>query len=382
VSAAGERSGGPRVLMLTRYSWAGASSRYRLFQFVPALREAGFHVVVSPLFDDTYLANQYRDGRGRLRDYARALRARLAAIGRMGRFDLVVVEKELVPYCPALVEARILTGPYVVDYDDAIFHQYDQHPSPLVRRALGDKIAVLMRRSRLVVAGNRYLGAYASRAGAPRVEILPTVVDLDRYTMAQPKDGACFTIGWIGSPHTAKYLTPLAPALSRVCAGGRARVVLIGAGEARLPGVPVEVLPWSEATEVRDMNTFDVGIMPLTDTPWERGKCGFKLIQYMACGLPVVASPVGVNTEIVDESTGCLAASTAEWTASLEALRDDVDLRRRMGAAGRKKVEDRYCLAVAAPRMVSLLRSAAGGAASPGRCGRLTAAPGVAGRAG
>ncbi len=354
---AGVQGGGPRILLLTRYSWAGASSRYRLLQFVPALEEAGFRVVVSPLFDDAYLANQYRNGRGRLLHYGRALRSRIAAIAGMGRFDLVVLEKELLPYCPSLIEARVLAGPYVVDYDDAIFHQYDQHPNPIVRRALGGKVKTVMRRSRMVIAGNPYLGAYANKAGAERVELLPTVVSLDRYTTAQPGIGGPFTIGWIGSPHTAKYLEPLAPALAEVCAGGRGRVVLVGAGEVRLPGVPAEVLRWMETTEVRDIQSFDVGIMPLPDTPWERGKCGFKLIQYMACGLPVVASPVGMNTEIVDDSNGFLATSDAEWIGSLAALRDDAGLRRRMGAAGRTRVEARYCLGMAAPRMVSLLRS-------------------------
>jgi glycosyltransferase involved in cell wall biosynthesis len=347
------------LLFLTRYTRAGASSRYRFYQYIPALEEAGFNVTVAPLFDDAYLADQYR-GRGRrLLHYARALRSRVAAIQELGRFDLAVIEKELIPYSPALAESRLLRGRYVVDYDDAIFHQYDDHPNPLVRRLLADKIAKVMRHARLVIAGNAYLGGYARRAGAPRVELLPTVVDLERFgaPRARRRGGRPFTIGWIGSPHTARYLEPLAPALARVCAGGRGRVVLIGAGELRLADVPVEVLPWSEATEVRDIRGFDVGIMPLKDTPWERGKCGFKLIQYMGCGLPVVASPVGVNTEIVDVSSGILATSEEDWVHALEALRDDPELRNRLGAVGRAKVEAHYCLRVAAPRMVSLLRS-------------------------
>jgi glycosyltransferase involved in cell wall biosynthesis len=248
----------------------------------------------------------------------------------------------------------------VVDYDDALFHQYDQHRSAWVRRLLGGKIARVMRGAHLVTAGNAYLADYARRAGAPRVEIIPTVIDLERYPPAgvRPASDTPFTIGWIGSPSTAKYLLAIAPALAEVCAGGRGVVRLIGAGPVDLPGVPVEVLPWNGSTEVEELKRFDVGIMPLPDEPWERGKCGFKLIQYMACGLPVVASPIGVNMEIVEQGVnGYLAETTAEWVQALNTLLLDADLRKRMGQAGRKKVEQEYSLQVTGPRLAGRIKS-------------------------
>lgn len=352
----------PNVLLLTKYARNGASSRYRSFQYLPWLEQAGIHCQAMPLFDEVYLVHRYASGRGEMGDILRAFVRRLAALARARRFDLVVIEYELLPYFPALLERwlRWLGVPYVVDYDDALFHQYDQHKNGWVRRLLGDKIAHVMRGAHLVTAGNAYLADYARRAGAKRVEIIPTVIDLERYprALATQPPNSIFTIGWIGSPATAKYLQAIAPALAEVCADGKGRVRLIGSGPVDLPGVPVEVLQWDEATEVNTMQQFDVGIMPLPDEPWERGKCGFKLIQYMACGLPVVASPVGVNCEIVEPGVnGFLAGTTVEWAQALRTLLDDAGLRQRMGQAGRLKVEEGYSLQVTGPRLAELIKS-------------------------
>ena len=146
-----------------------------------------------------------------------------------------------------------------------------------------------------------------------------------------------------------------------MCREGRARVRLVGSGPVDLPGVPVEVVGWREETEVDEIRGFDVGIMPLPDEPWARGKCGFKLIQYMACGLPVVASPVGVNAEIVEDGgNGFLARDAGEWVAALEWLKGDAALGGRLGKAGRRKVEARYCLQVTGAQVVEVVRRAMG----------------------
>jgi len=353
------------VLFLTKYARNGASSRYRTYQYLPWLEQAGIDCQVMPLFDEAYLLHRYQSGRGQVRDVLRAFLRRLAALLTARCFDLVVIEKEVLPYCPALPERCFgwLGIPYAVDYDDALFHQYDQHNHRWVRRLLGQKIARVMRGAYLVTAGNAYLADYARRAGAARVEIVPTVIDLARYPWpndARPTHQPLI-IGWIGSPSTAKYLSAIAPALAAVCADGKGQVRLIGSGPVDLPGVPVEVLPWDEATEVSILQQFDVGIMPLPDEPWERGKCGFKLIQYMACGLPVVASPVGVNCEIVELGiNGFLASTQADWEQALRKLQQDADLRQRMGQAGRKRVEECYSLQVTAPRLAEMIKAIVG----------------------
>jgi glycosyltransferase involved in cell wall biosynthesis len=352
------------ALFLTRYGRTGASSRYRFTQYQQALAARGIDSTFNSLLDDDYLIGRYTSGRGKLARFAKGFLRRLGVLARARRYDVLVIEGELVPYFPAALERLLAVAgvPYVVDYDDAIFHYYDLSPRPLVRRFLGGKIATVMRHARCVVAGNDYLAEYARRAGAPRVEILPTVVDLDRYSLAPRSDRPAqpFTIGWIGSPLSSRYLAGVAPALARACEDGPTRVILIGAGDVALPGVHAERLRWSEATEVDDMRRFDVGIMPMPDEPWARGKCGLKLIQYMACGLPVVASPVGVNVQIVEPGiNGFLARADDEWVEAFRTLRTRPTLGGEMGQTGRRKIEEQFSLAVAGPLLASILRGAA-----------------------
>lgn len=351
------------LLLFPKYTRAGASSRYRNFQYLPALEAAGLRFTVSPLFDDAYLAHKYAHGRARIGDVLRAFVRRLWAVLTVPRASVLVIEYELLPWFPAVLERWLAWRGcrMVVDYDDALFHQYDAHPNPWVRRLLGRKIATVMRLAHTVVTGNAYLADYARRASAPRVVVIPTVIDLARYPVKDTASASgVFTIGWIGSPSTARYLRDLAPALAAVCRDGRARVRLIGSGPVDLPGIPVEVITWREETEVDEIRRCDVGIMPLPDEPWARGKCGFKLIQYMACGLPVVASPVGVNAEMVEAgSNGFLASTPEEWVTALRNLALDRDLRLAMGRAGRKKVEKQYCLSITGPRLVALLKTVA-----------------------
>jgi glycosyltransferase involved in cell wall biosynthesis len=234
------------------------------------------------------------------------------------------------------------------------------HANPLIRALLGKSIDAVMRHATTVVVGNDYLAERARHAGASRIEYLPSVVDIDRYSIRE-KTGEQFRIGWIGSPITAPYVGLIRDALEEVSLKINMRLVLVGAGnQDPFPNMEKEFLPWSEDTEVANIRSFDVGIMPLPDGPFERGKCGYKLVQYMACGLPVIASPVSVNTRIVEQGkTGFLASSTAEWVQALVMLSQSANLRSDLGKAGRKKVEQEYCLQVTAPRLLEILTDAA-----------------------
>jgi len=315
------------------------------------------------LLDRDYLALYYDRKQHNIRAFLRGIFHRVRELRSLEGLDLVWVEKELFPWFPSMMESFFRSGiPYILDYDDAIFHNYDLHPRWIVRWLLGKKIDSIMAGAAIVIVGNEYLGQRAREAGARRVEILPSVVDLSKYPGIQKKtrEGP-FTIGWIGSPSTAKHLTEVESALKDVCRNRGGEIVLIGAGENPFSGLMATLREWDGECEAEQVGNFDVGIMPLPDNPWERGKCGFKLIQYMACGKPVVASPVGVNREIVvDGVNGFLASSHDEWVRALEWLKSDQELRKTLGANGRRMVEEKYSLQVTAPRILRLFLEAAG----------------------
>lgn len=353
--SAGPALAGRKLLLLPRYPAAGASSRLRMNQFIPALAAAGADVTVKPFFDNDYLRAYYDYGRKPLRS-ALAGYARRAAAVATARADLIWVEKELFPFLPATAERplRWRRATYVVDYDDAIFHNYDAHPRRVVRMMLGRKLDPLLAGAAAITAGNAYLAEYAARHGARRVERIPTVVDPRRYSFLPSGGGGSIRIGWIGTPANARYLSPVIEAMRRL--QPTIPMVLVTMGASLLPDLPVtqERHEWSEDREAAMLATVDIGVMPLPDDPFERGKCGYKLIQYMAAGRPVIASPVGVNADIVDPAVGLLADSADAWAEAIRLLAANPERRRAMGAAGRERVERVYSLDVVAPRLVAL----------------------------
>jgi glycosyltransferase involved in cell wall biosynthesis len=358
------RSGPLQVLLLSRFSRLGPSSRVRFYQYVPHLSRLQIDVTVSYLLDAQYTRNLFAGRRQHVVRIALAYMRRLGALLRSRRFDLLWLEAELWPRLPAWGEAWLnrLGVPYLVDYDDSVFHRYDQHSNSAVRSLLSNKIDTVMRRAVMVVVGNQYLAERAERAGARRVEYLPSVVDLDRYSVTAPADNGVVTVGWIGSPISAAYLPQVLPALEAVSKRVPVRFVFVGPGPVRLGDLPAEVREWTEDTEVEQIQRFDVGIMPLPDNPITRGKSGYKLIQYLACGRPAVASPVGVNATILSHGVdGFLARDGEQWIDSLTRLSLDPSLRRSMGEAGRAKAATRYSVQVTTPRLAEMMWQSARG---------------------
>ena len=331
--------------------------------YKPYLQRGGLEPSYLAYFEDDYLLHLYA-GAPTGRIALRALGRRLRDLRRVAGSDLLWIEKEALPWLPWVIERQALPKgvPFAVDYDDAVFHRYDRHRYAAVRAVLGNKLDRLMAAATLVTAGNAYLAERATQAGARWVEIVPTVVDTDLYRAktAMGESGPS-RIGWIGSPSTwAEYMLPMMPMLTEVARRAGARIMAVGAGREAGVHPLLENRPWSEDREVADILDMDLGLMPLMDTPWARGKCGYKLIQYMACGLPVIASPVGVNREIVQHGVnGFLAETDSEWRAALSTLLGDPALRLKMGQAGRKMVEDRYSLQVWGPRVAEMLARAA-----------------------
>lgn len=363
-SVADGRGAGPlagkSILLMPRYTALGPSSRLRMGQFVPLLEAAGARVETAPFFDDAYLKGFFNDGRqsrgAALRGYAARLRRLMTT-----RADLLWIERELFPFLPGLPERLpgLRGTPYVIDMDDAVFHRYDLHSSGLVRRVLGRKLAPLLAGAAAATMGNPYLADYARRHGSPRVVDVPTVVDPARYPLRPTPDGERLRVGWIGTPANAHYLDVVVAAMARIAGTIPMTLVTIGAPAlADLP-VPQEAHPWAEETEGPLLTGIDIGVMPLVDDPFERGKCGYKLIQYMAAGRVVIGSPVGVNSRIVTPECGLLASSVNEWADALVALARDPARRAAMGRAGRLRVEQHYSRDVIGARLVELFAQVA-----------------------
>ena len=347
-----------KVLGLALYGVQAASTRYRVAQYVPGLKGEGIDLHVVPLLGNEYIKTTFGgkkyNAKALIGDYI----ARLACLTKQGNYDLALVQAELFPFLPGSIEARLLRIPYIYDFDDAFFLKYRQERFQRVSFLLKDKFAPVITRAAAVLAGNHYLAAYASQLN-PTTTLLPTVVDTDRYAQLPSKRDDIFTIGWIGSPSTSVYLSALALPLAQLGREGPVRFVIVGGRCGAIDGVEVVSLPWEEATEVSLINTFDVGVMPLFDDEWARGKCAFKLIQYMACGVPVVASPVGANLDVINDSCGLLASDSEAWLEGLRRLRDDRALRRDMGIAARQRIEQSYCLRAALPIMSNAIKTVA-----------------------
>jgi glycosyltransferase involved in cell wall biosynthesis len=349
-----------RMLVLTRYGDLGASSRLRYAQFSPYFASMGICIERQALFDDSTLARRYSTGRqygllGVLECYFRRIKALL----RCKMFDLIWIEKEALPWMPFSIEWALLKyAPVVIDFDDAVFHNYDLNSNRLIRLFLGSRIDRLMAKAKLITAGNKYLAERAHRAGAAWVEVVPTVVDLERYGIysAGQLPGPLRLV-WIGSPTSVQYLLEITPALMKLSAIHPFVLRVIGGGQIEIPGLQLECFEWSEDTEVSQLKECHVGIMPLRDTPWERGKCAYKLIQYMASELPTVASAVGANCEVViDGETGFLVSTENQWVERLVCLLNDPLLRQTMGRAGHFRASVHYSMQVMAPRWVKLLQ--------------------------
>jgi glycosyltransferase involved in cell wall biosynthesis len=346
-----------RICALSLYGPLAASTRQRFVQYLPHLAHAGIALEVIPLLGDEYVRTI---GSGRRTDFKHLISTyakRIHMLLTRRDFDLLWVHIELFPYLPFIFErlAFVPKVPVVVDMDDAFFHRYDAHSNRFVRSVLGTKFASLFSRVAGCTAGNAYLKDYMSRY-CDNTIILPTVVDTDVYKPAEnpPRNDGRHVIGWLGSPTTWQNVTPVVPVILKCDADFH--VIGANGGAEIEPGITS--IAWTETGEVPELQKMDIGIMPLIDLPFQRGKCGYKLIQYMACGIPVVASPVGVNSDIVSHGeNGFLASSDAEWTEALSTLLADKVLQNEMAQKGRLIAEERYSLRSQQNRLANFLTS-------------------------
>ena len=375
-----------RVLCLTIGPDSEPSSRFRVGQWVAPLAEHGIEVEVRPRASRRYLELGYgvrslpspaRAGWAALQ-FTKATLRRMRDLAAARRFDLLLLQKETFPF--GLERLLPLLGVRTVyDFDDAIYLRTRRVDAAdgmgRTIRAAADAVLrrdralpALLERCDAVIAGNPNLAAYARRH-CDRVRVIPTVVDTDRYPVRPVRMDGPLVIGWIGAPPNVGHLEPLRPVLADLATRFAFRFTALGPAQLDWPDVPVECVPWrhyeSIEDEVDDVQRFDIGIMPLPDDPFAAGKCALKAIQYMAAGIPVVASPVGVNADVVQVGVcGYLARTPQEWGDRLARLLADPGLRARLGEAGRARAEACYSIRSALPALVETLREAA---ATPGK---------------
>lgn len=327
-----------RILLIVLGS-SKPSTRLRMLPLAEALRECGHEVT--------------------LRDIPNTISGRLTLLHKARQHDCVVLQKKLFPasYIRLLKAAN---SRLVFDVDDGVmFHELER--GEIMRGKFFMRFMAIAAASRRVVVGNRFLAEFASAARPASdggVVVLPTPVDTTRLTAKSVYiDSQEVVIGWLGTKGNLQQLAFLAEPLRDLASDFPQTTLRIVADAAiEIPGVKVEFKPWRAEDEAADLRAFDIGIMPLADTLWTRGKGGFKLLQYMAAGLPAVASPVGINCEIIRHGeNGLLATTGAEWHTCLRDLVVRNELRRRLGLAARKTVEINYCLAGYLRRYVGLI---------------------------
>lgn len=286
---------------------------------------------------------------------------RIALLFRVKSYDFVLIHRELTPFGPPIFEwiiAKVLRKKIIYDYDDAIWLADQESENPLWKiLKWRSKVASICRWSWKVTAGNQYLAQYA-RKQCQNVVILPTVVDTNTHHasfLETKPDAQKITIGWTGSHSTLFYLNDVIPVLQELEQSYDFEFLVIANKDPHISLTHFRFIPWNKHTEIEDLSKIDIGIMPLEDTEWAKGKCGFKLIQYLAIGIPAVANDVGVNNQLIlEEETGFLADSHEKWLQSLKKLLTHKDLRKQMGSRGRDLIEKEFSVESQKEKFLSL----------------------------
>lgn len=327
------------------------STRLRILQYLPFLREHGV--------ESRVLAPGWTGQAKLFLPPALIYLLRFLQNLAIWRPHVILFQKRLLPSA-LLVLAHRAGARLVFDFDDAIYLGHASVKAgnkPVWQR---QRLETMLASMDHVIAGNEHLAVFAGRLNS-RVSVLPTPVDTELFSPracgARAPDTDRIVVGWIGSSENLWYLQQIAPALREVCdRNPQVSFKVVSDSHLEIPGVRIENKRWALADEASDLCDFDIGIMPLTDDEWSRGKCAFKALLYMAMGLPVVCSPVGMNREVVRPGVnGFFASSPQEWVSALETLVRSAETRRAFGEAGRRIAERDYARTVLEPRLLAIL---------------------------
>jgi glycosyltransferase involved in cell wall biosynthesis len=341
------------------------SQRFRFEQYVPFLAEQGFATTFAPLIQPEEYGVVYGGKRLARKAWigARGLGRRARDVLLLRHFEIVVVQREAIQLGTALFERAVARARprLVFDFDDAIWlPNASSANTRLAWLKNARKTSRIVAAADMVFAGNDYLADYARQFNSA-VRVVPTTIDTDQYIPGPRRERVNgLTIGWSGSMTTIPHFELLVPVLRRLKDrfGERVRFEVIGDSNYREPELGIVGRRWSAATEVEDLSRFDIGVMPLPNDEWARGKCGLKGLQYMALAIPTIMSPVGVNSKIIEDgSNGLLATSDDEWLDKLSQLVESETLRQGLGQAGRETVEAAYSVESQKYRYLEYLRN-------------------------
>lgn len=322
----------------------GASSRVRTHQHINKYKK-NFNIYVNPLLDKKYLEAKYSKNHIPFLSIIKLLTKRIYHIICSSKYDIVWIEKELFPWFPRVFECYLSSKNIktVFDYDDAIHHIYDKNSNIFINKFFGKKIKRIMKKSTAVTVGNEYLANYAKNAGTRKVIYLPTCINTNILINKENTLPKKTIIGWIGTPYTFKYVIKYLPIFKKISYEQNVEFHFCGAGSSLSDNQTFVNVNWGIEVEISFLSKIDIGIMPLFDNYFERGKCGYKLLQYMSYSKPIIASPVGVNRRIVDHGhNGFLCVTINDWEMSLKKLIHSKKLRKSMGEKGREKVIREY----------------------------------------
>lgn len=313
-----------KILFFTKYDYNGPSSRYRIYQYFPLYKKNNLIISSNSLLGNWYLKrNNFF-----FLFYFKAIIShfnRLYFILKAFRYDLIYIEYELFPYFPPIFEFlfKKFNIKFVLDYDDAIFLNYKLSNNFLIRKFLTNKIDKIISYSDFVITGSPYLTQYASVFNKNVYEI-PTSLNPESYKKKYTSTNNVLTIGWIGSKSTSNNLILLLDVFNMLNQFIKYELVLIGFDDSLKfifsKDINVKFITWNSQTEIEEIDKLDVGIMPLSNSQWNLGKCGFKLIQYMACSKPTISTPLPVNVKINRDSNNLFANSDTEWLDAFIAI--------------------------------------------------------------
>lgn len=339
-----------RILFFVPYPTEGASARLRVEQFLPALQQAGIEYILRPFFTPAFYRILYKKGNivKKIIFFIYCTCRRIFDLVQVPFCDTIFIHREMFPLGPPFLEAILfLFGKKIIfDFDDAIYLPPEGSHWMVALLKCPWKTNFIIKHSTAVIAGNNVLKEYAILLNN-RVVIIPTSIDTSAYKRMVPKTaGEEIVIGWVGSHTTQVFLKDMEDIFLRLLARyGNLKIHIIGAEPGLISHNRIIIKEWALDREKEDILEFDIGIMPLPDTAWTRGKCAFKAILYMSFEVPVVVSAVGVNKDMIkDGVNGFLVSTKAEWEEKLVSLMSDTVLRRSIGMAGRATVAQKFSL--------------------------------------